>query len=607
MNTALAQSLHAVLIGPSNAGKTTLFNTLTGHRQKVANYAGVTVSYKTGYFPLKTNRTVKITDLPGLYSLNPISPDEAVTERFFKQNADHIDVILCVVDASQLAQHLRLVLQVQQYRKPMIVILNRFSEATQKGIQVDTTLLEKELGVPVIPAEAKNIQGINQLTQYLNDTDLFSTPFQNTTSAKTLAASVIRAQPTISMQRWDDRIDAWVLHPFFGPVLLIGVMACMFQVIFSLAEPIKELIEGGILSIGAWLTQTLPQDSLLYSLVNDSLFGGLGTICAFCPQILLLFAFIFILEESGYLPRAVFLLDHLLFKAGLTGRAFIPLLSSFACTIPSIMATRNIQNPKDRLITILVLPLITCSARLPIYTLLISAFIPSKKFFYGCFNLQGAVLFGLYIVGMGSALTVAWIMKKLQRDTIEPILLMELPAYRFPNLQDIVLGLYEQLSLFLYRVGSVILALTILLWVFCRFPLPPTDAIHPPIYYSCAGYLGRLLAVLFQPVGFNWQICIALIPGLMAREVAISALGTVYAMSQHITEGHQLTSIIHHQWSLPTALSVLAWYVFAPQCLSTLTVIRRETDSWRNLFIAASYLFSLAYLASLITYQIASL
>jgi ferrous iron transport protein B len=355
------------------------------------------------------------------------------------------------------------------------------------------------------------------------------------------------------------------------------------------------------------VTAPLPPDSALHSLLQDGIFGGLGTVLVFLPQILILFLFILVLEESGYLPRAAFLLDRLMFKAGLTGRAFIPLLSSFACAIPGIMATRSISDPRDRLTTILVAPLMTCSARLPVYTLLIAAFIPRHSVL-GVMNLQGLVLFGLYVFGIVSAMTVAFVMKKLRRDKSEHALLMELPSYRIPHVRDVALGLWQRVKIFMRRVGGIILALTVLLWVLSSFPSPPPGATGPAIDYSLAGRLGHALQHLFAPIGFNWQISVALIPGLAAREVAVSALGTVYAMSGSDTAvASHLGPLIAQQWPLATALSLLVWYVFAPQCMSTLAVIRRETNSWRNVAVAAGYLFGLAYVASLITFQVARL
>jgi len=602
--------LHVALVGHSNTGKTTLFNTLTGYQQKIANYGGVTVECKTGIMKTPSGRKLILTDLPGTYSLKPISPDEMITCKFCDPQypqSKAIDIILCVLDATNLKLHLQFSLKVKQLNRPMLIVLNRMDIAQQRGIHINIDLLQTALNIPIIPTQARHQKGIGYLLDQLDQVVLNQQQQSDTIPPlkQLLQKTVSQTQlPTASLE---DKIDRWVLHPWLGPIILGSLMFFIFQAIFSWAEPIKTLIEISITNFGWWATQLLPPDTALYSLINDGIFAGLGTICAFFPQILFLFAFIFILEESGYLPRAAFLFDYPLAKVGLTGRAFIPLLSSFACTIPSIIATRSIPNARDRLVTILVAPLITCSARLPIYTLLIAAFIPPMNI-GGLFNLQGLVLFALYCLGIGSAFVVAWVIKHLKSNETESSLLMELPLYQLPQARSILLKLWNQLISFLSRVGTIILALTVLLWFLCRFPLPPAHARQPAIYYSAAGYIGRTLSVLFKPIGFDWHIVIALIPGLAAREVAISALATIYMMSGHESlSTHQLTTLISQQWSLPTAFSLLAWYVFAPQCLSTLTVIRRETHSWRYMFIAAGYLFGLAYLASFITFQIVRL
>jgi len=356
--------------------------------------------------------------------------------------------------------------------------------------------------------------------------------------------------------------------------------------------------------LGALCSSVLPAGPLR-SLLVDGIIAGAGGVLVFLPQILILFAFILVLEDSGYLPRAAFLLDRLMGGVGLSGRAFIPLLSSFACAIPGIMATRTIPDKRDRLVTILVAPLMTCSARLPVYTLLIGAFIPARKV-AGLFELQGLVLFSLYFVGVGAALAVAWLLKRFGRSAGAQPLLMELPSYHWPQLRSLALGLWQRAVIFISRVGGILLALSVLLWFLSSFPAPPVGAVGPAIEYSWAGQLGALLAVVFAPIGFNWQISVALVPGLAAREVAVSALGTVYALSATGDDtGAALVPLIAADWSLPTALSLLAWYVFAPQCLSTLAVVRRETNGWRWPLVMTAYLFGLAYAASFVTYRVA--
>jgi ferrous iron transport protein B len=417
-----------------------------------------------------------------------------------------------------------------------------------------------------------------------------------------LAATVSVPRRTAAI---DDALDRWALHPVWGLAILATVMFFMFQAVFSWAAPVMDLIKSAVEWLGQTVFTLLP-DGLLRSLLIEGVIAGAGSVLVFLPQIIFLFLFILVLEESGYLPRAAFLLDRLMVGAGLTGRSFIPLLSGFACAIPGIMATRTIQDERDRLVTILVTPLMTCSARLPVYALLIGAFIPAQTVL-GLFNLQGLVLFALYVAGVVSALLVAWVMKYLRRVRTEHALLLELPSYRLPNPRDIAIGLWERASIFLRRVGTIILSLTVLLWFLSSFPAPPEGATLPAIDYSLAGRIGHGLQYIFAPLGFNWQICIALVPGLAAREVAVSALATVYALSATSEDAAaQLVPLITAQWSVATALSLLAWYVFAPQCLSTLAVIRRETNSWKVMTVATVYLFALAYFASFVTYQLAS-
>ena len=608
-----AGSLRIALVGNPNCGKTALFNQLTGGRQKVANYAGVTVERKEGRFVAPSGRVLQLLDLPGAYSFDAASPDEQITRdvcegRYPGEPAP--DLIVCVADATNLRLHLRFVLEVRRLGRPVVLALNMMDTARRRGIAIDVPALQRLLGVPVVETVAIRRGGARALVERVDGEIPAVSALADAAAGDDLHAQVRALMAaTVTMPRatdaLDDAIDRWALHPVWGLGLLAVLMFLIFQAVFSWAEPLMDGIETGVATLGAWATSALPADSALHSLLNDGIFAGLGAVLVFLPQILILFLFILVLEESGYLPRAAFLLDTLMFKAGLTGRAFIPLLSSFACAIPGIMATRSITDPRDRLTTILVAPLMTCSARLPVYTLLIAAFIPQRTV-WGLFNLQGVVLFTLYVAGIASALLVAFVIKRMRRDKSEHALLMELPSYRMPHVRDVALGLWERAKIFLKRVGGIILALTVLLWFLSSFPGPPPGATGPAIDYSLAGRLGHALHYVFAPIGFNWQICIALVPGLAAREVAVSALGTVYAMSgSDDTVASQLGPLIADQWSLATALSLLAWYVFAPQCMSTLAVIRRETNSWRNVAITAGYLFGLAYLASLITYQVA--
>ncbi|MFN3702139.1 ferrous iron transporter B [Thermomonas sp.] len=613
MNAALQPPLRIALVGNPNCGKTALFNLLTGSRQKVANYAGVTVERKQGQFFLPSGRSVVVLDLPGAYSLHAASLDEAVTRdviRGFYPGEPAPDVLVCVVDATNLRLHLRFVLELRSLGKPMVVALNMCDVARRRGIAIDVAALQRELGVPVVETVAIRRDGARALLEQLermpaDPVQPVALPDEETLHQEVrriLALAVRMPRRTAAI---DEALDRWLLHPVFGFVALAAVMFLIFQAVYAWAAPLMD----GIEQITGWagdLVGGLLADGPLRSLLVDGVIAGMGGVVVFLPQILILFFFILALEESGYLPRAAFLLDRPMAAAGLSGRSFIPLLSSFACAVPGIMATRTIQDPRDRLATILVAPLMTCSARLPIYTLLIGAFIPQRPVL-GVLNLQGLVLFGLYVAGILSALAVAWVMKRWRRDQSEHPLLLELPSYRLPHPRDLAIGLWERAMIFLKRVGGIILALTILLWFLLSFPAPPAGASGPAIDYSLAGRIGHGLAYLFAPIGFNWQISIALIPGLAAREVVVSSLATVYALSAASDDAaaQALAPIIQGQWSLATALSLLVWFIYAPQCISTLATIRRETHSWRQTAFAAGYLFALAYLASLLTYRIA--
>lgn len=606
------KTLNIALVGNPNCGKTALFNLLTGSRQKVANYAGVTVERKEGQFILD-QRQVRVLDLPGAYSLKAASPDEEITREICQGSSTygfHPDVLVCVVDATNLRLHLRFVLELKALGKPMLVALNMMDAAQKRGITIDVPALAAALGVPVVPTVAVSSRGADALKAALAQ-DISSLPPLEWNAAndqgghqqvRRILADCVQ-MPRVTSQT-DDRLDRWLLHPVIGPVVLFALLFFMFQAVYAWAAPFQDGISSLVAGLSSMTGNVLPQGILL-SLLQDGIFAGLGTVLEFLPQILILFAFILALEESGYLPRAAFLLDRVMFISGLTGRSFIPLLSSYACAIPGIMATRSIQDPRDRLATIMVAPLTTCSARLPVYTLLIGAFIPETKV-AGLFNLQGLVLFALYLFGIVSVFAVAWVMKMLNRRKSEHALLLELPSYRMPNLRDLGIGLWDRMRIFLRRVGGIILSLTVLLWFLSSFPSPPDGFTGPAIDYSFAGRIGHALAPLFAPIGFNWQIVLALIPGMAAREVAVSGLATVYALSGDEAGISQLGGILAAQWSLATALSVLTWYVFAPQCISTIATIKRETNSWKYTGYAVFYLFGLAYLFSFLVYQTAA-
>lgn len=611
--TASTAPLRVALVGNPNSGKTALFNQLTGSRQKVANYTGVTVERKEGRLRAPSGREFAVLDLPGAYSLQPASLDEAITRdlcRGFYPGEAAPDVLLCVIDATNLRLHLRFALELRELGKPMVVALNMVDAAQRRGIQVDVAALERELGVPVVETVAVRKQGAKALVERLDamvphlDAPVPGPEGGIDYHAKVRQILSVAVRMPARTAKIDDALDRWLLHPVFGLISLAVVMFLIFQAVYAWATPLMDGIEAGFAWLGQFVGSVLPEGPLA-SLLTDGIIAGVGGVVVFLPQILILFFFILMLEESGYLPRAAFLLDRMMAAAGLSGRSFIPLLSSFACAVPGIMSTRSIQDPRDRLATILVAPLMTCSARLPVYALLIGAFIPQKTV-WGVFNQQGLVLFGLYAAGILSALAMSWIMKKWRRDKSEHPLMLELPSYRLPHVRDLAVGLYERGMIFLKRVGGIILALTILLWVLLSFPAAPANATMPAIDYSYAGQIGHAMAVFFAPLGFNWQICIALIPGLAAREVAVSSLATVYALSAADDDAasQALTPLISDGWSLATALSLLVWYIYAPMCISTLATIKRETNSWNQMGFAAFYLFAAAYVAALITYQV---
>ena len=625
MTASTLFSPRIALVGNPNCGKTALFNRLTGARQKVANYAGVTIERKEGKFTSPTGRHWNVLDLPGTYSLRALTPDEKITEEVVtgvRANEALPDAVLCVVDATNLKRGLRLALELKALEIPLILAVNMMDLAKKRDIHIDIKELQTQLGFPVIETIAVETDGVSKLlaemealAQQLPEApparvitlDQHS-PEDIQKSVNALLARCVKQNPDNASAALplSYRIDNFLLHPILGPVIFAFLMFFVFQAVFTWAQPPMDFIKDSMDSLGGKIESSMTP-GMLQGLLVKGVIGGAGSVLVFLPQIVILFFFILVMEDSGYLPRAAFLLDRIMGKVGLSGRAFIPLLSSFACAIPGIMATRTIQNPRDRLVTIMIAPLMTCSARLPVYALIIAAFIPDRTVF-GILSLQGLVLFVLYIAGIVSAMLVALVFKRIWGKAEQHPLMLELPDYRWPNSRNLLLGLWERIKIFVTRVGTIILSLMVLLWFLSSFPGAPENAPQPAIYYSIAGYLGRILEYVFAPIGFNWQICIALVPGLAAREVAVAALGTVYALSQTGEElSHSLEPLIAHSWSLPTALSLLAWYVFAPQCIATLSVVKRETNTLRYPVLMAAYLFGLAYFASLVTFQVARL
>ncbi|HJV42528.1 ferrous iron transport protein B [Caulobacter sp.] len=607
------------LVGNPNSGKTALFNALTGSRQKVANYAGVTVERKEGVLTTASGRQMRVLDLPGTYSLRARSPDEVVTrDAVLGRLAGEVapEVLICVADATNLRLVLRLVLELKQVGRPFVLALNMFDIAQRQGLRIDLPRLSQEIGAPIVATVATRKRGLADLLEQV-EAIVATRPPQTENVWREPTAGEIRlahaeaqrifkacVKPPERPDTVTGKIDAVLLHPVAGLVILLTLLFVMFQAVFTWATPLMDGIDAAFAGIAGWIGAHLPH-GLLTSFIADGLIAGVGSVLVFLPQILILFFFILMLEDSGYMARAAFLMDKIMGGAGLHGRAFIPLLSSFACAIPGIMATRVIDNREDRLTTILVAPLMTCSARIPVYTLIIGAFIP-KQTVWGVLSLQGLVMFGLYAGGIVSALAVSFVIRRVfWRGAVEPFM-MELPTYRWPEPRNVLTNLWTRVRIFMSRAGRIILPLMVLVWVLSTFPYPPEGATGPAIDYSFAGRIGHFIAPLMAPIGFNWQMTVALIPGFAAREVAVAALGTVYAVGGDAdAAASTLGGVLATKWSLATALSFLSWYVFAPQCAATLGVVKRETNGWLWPSVMFAYMVSLAYLASFVTYHVA--
>jgi ferrous iron transport protein B len=590
------------LVGNPNAGKSALFNALTGARQKTGNYPGVTVERHAGRLILPDGRPVELVDLPGTYSLEPASPDEQVTRDVVmgvQAGERRPDGLVIVIDAGNLENHLRFALELIALGLPTVVALNMVDMAARDGLTLDADILARELGVPVIATVAVRRRGIEALREAIGTLgpERREQPRQ---SARAIAKTAIIAEvPTRAVTR---AIDKVVLHRLFGPLILAVLLFVMFQAVFAWATPFADLIDGGFSALHDLVTATL-RESIFRSFLADGVIAGVGAVVVFLPQIIILFAFILVLEMSGYMVRAAFLMDRLMAGVGLSGRAFIPLLSSFACAIPGIMATRTIEDPKDRLTTILIAPLMTCSARLPVYAVIIAAFIPARAVLPGI-GLQGLVLFGLYLAGIVGAMAAALVLRRSVTKGKGMGFMMEMPRYQMPLMRDLLLGLWQRAWIFLRRAGTIILTSTIILWALLSFPKTDPSSGISQIDYSIAGRIANGLEPIVAPIGFNRDIALALVPAMAAREVAVSALATVYAIDagdESATE-QSLVQSLRGSWGLPTALAFLAWFVFAPQCISTIAVIKRETNGWRWPLFMLAYLFALAYLAAGITY-----
>ncbi len=609
------------LVGNPNAGKSALFNALTGARQKIANYPGVTVERKAGRISLDDGRPVELVDLPGTYSLTTDSLDEEVTRKVVlgQQSGERRpDALVVVVDANNLPNNLRFTLELLALQLPVVVALNMVDLAKRDGLTLDPEILAAELGVRVIPTVAVRKKGLDALLTALGQAlakPVSATPEQ--LSARLISdRSVITkrahqiAQKTVIAEhphrQWTRKLDAVLLHPIAGPLILFAALFLIFQAVFSGSALPISWIEGIQTRLADTLRAAIPP-GLVRSFVVDGAIAGVGAVVVFLPQILILFFFILLLESTGYMTRAAFVMDRMMASVGLSGHSFIPLLSSFACAIPGIMATRTIMDQRDRLTTILIAPLMTCSARLPVYTVIIGAFIPARSVGFGTsigVGLQGLVLFGLYLAGILGAMLAAFAIRRSVTKGQGGSFLIEMPRYQLPLIRDLALGLWQRAWLFLRRAGTIIFASTVILWMLLSFPKVPIGSPQSQVEYSLGGHIANGLEVVVRPIGFNHDIALALIPAMAAREVAVSALATAYAIDggDDVQTAKSLGQKLSEKWSLATALAFLAWFVFAPQCISTIAVTRRETGGWKWPIVMVTYLFALAYVAAGITY-----
>ncbi|MGN6374901.1 MAG: ferrous iron transporter B [Sphingomonas sp.] len=609
------------LVGNPNSGKSALFNALTGARQKVGNYPGVTVERHGGRMSLTDGRPIELLDLPGAYSLDPSSPDERVTRDVVTgtQAGERLpDALVIVVDAANLDNHLRFTLQLIALGLPTVVALNMVDLAKRDGLELDAAVLERELGVPVIPTVAVRRRGIDELRAAMgemvrrspatplraNDHSLHEdiVTLQRRARAISLAATVSETP----VRRWSHALDAVALHPVFGLMLLAAILFIMFQAVFAWAQAPMDAIQAGFDWLGHAVTTSFPP-SILRSLLVDGIIAGVGSVIVFLPQILILFFFILLLEASGYMVRAAFLMDRIMAAAGLSGRAFINLISSFSFSVTGSMETRTLEGLNDPLTTILFAPLMTCSARLPVYTLIIGAFIPDRQVL-PLVGLQGLVMFSLYVLGVVGAFCAALVLRRTVTKGASSGFMMEMPKYQMPRARDIVLGLWSRALIFLKRAGTIIATTTIILWALLSFPKPPVGSQVSPVNYSIAGRIANtVVEPIVHPIGFNRDISLALIPAMAAREVSIAAIGTVYAIDNPDSDSgnQQMLNNLRNHWSLPTALAFLMWFVFAPQCISTIAITRRETNGWRWPAFMVGYLFALAYISAGATYWLA--
>jgi ferrous iron transport protein B len=602
-----------VLIGPPNAGKSTLFNRLTGLRQKVANYPGVTVEQRMGVMAGVGRSDLTLIDLPGIYSLTPYSEDARVAVDVLRgkmPGTPKPDAVILVLDSLHLTRQLMLAAPVLEVGLPTLVLLNMSDLMENRGGHIDSLRLARELGAPVAQISATHGTGLDAVPLFLHQQTNRETPkplalpvMGNAASTHTWAAQVSRAtgyQAPLSVEG-TRKIDNILLHPIWGPLLFLVVVVGVFEVVFSIGQPLSDGF-GDILARAAELIRPLMPAGWLQSLLIDGAWKGISSVLVFLPQILLLFLFIGILEDTGYLARAALIADRVMRTIGLNGKAFIPLLSAYACAVPAIMATRTIENRRDRLATILVTPFMTCSARLPVYMLLIAAFIPNIAFLHGFLGLRTIVMLSLYLAGFVGAMTTAWLLKSSILRSSETPFILELPQYRMPTLRSLTLRLVDRASIFLRQAGTIILCVTLALWVLAHLPVVHVAGsayTAPELADSVIGRLGHFIEPAIAPLGFNWKIGIGLLSSVLAREVMVSTMGTLYG-ADPATQAMHLQTALHHDMTLGGALALMIFFAFAMQCTSTMAVVRRETNSWKWPAVQFLYMLVLAWGAAFV-------
>jgi ferrous iron transport protein B len=604
------------IVGPPNAGKSTLFNRLTGLHQKVANFPGVTVEHRMGRVQLDGGRRVYVIDLPGVYSLNPRSEDERVTHDVLLGRMEGLprpDAVMLILDSTNLNRHLALAAPVLSLGLPTLVILNMADDLAGRGGEVNAQELSRQLNAPVaLISAAKNV-GTEKVWEFLGAKTPLAKPqpplitlpvIQDVPKTRDWAANVGRQTgyraPAPPM--WTRRLDGIFLHPVWGPLIFLAVVIGVFQTIFTGARPLMDAVQAVIQDSGKWIEGAMP-DNPLRSLIVDGIWSGVGSVIVFLPQILLLFFFIGILEDSGYLARAALIADRTMAKIGLQGKSFIPLLSAYACAVPAIMATRTIENKRDRIATILIAPFMTCSARLPVYTLVIAAFVPEKPILGFFFGTRAAALLGLYIIGFLAAVFTARILKSTVLKSTRSPFMLEMPPYRWPTVRSIGLRLVDRSKVFLRRAGTVILGVAVVLWVLSNLPLH--NGKPPEIGQSLAGKIGHSVEPVIKPLGFNWKIGIGLITSLAAREVIVGTLGTIYGI-EGTSESQGLQAALRHELSPGGAAALLVFFAFAMQCMSTIAVVRRETGGWKWPAVQFAYMTVMAYVCAFLTNRLVS-